>query len=234
MNIQRKIIVVQHVAEEGLGLLERVLREAGVSVENIGPHDPVPVRALEEAGGLVVLGGPMGVYDADRYPRLNQELELLRLALERGTPILGICLGSQLLAAALGARVYPGPSKEIGWYDVTLEPAAASDALFRALPSTFKALHWHGDVFEVPPGAVPLARSALTACQGFSIGSAWGLLFHLEAGPPEVERMARAFPDELAAAGVQAGTLVGDAERFLADAERLGTQVFTRWVEHVR
>lgn len=229
MMTARKVIVVQHVDEEGPGLLAPVLAEARLIVETIGPRDPIPRDALAEAAGLIVLGGPMGVHDAARHPRLDDELALLRAALARETPTLGICLGSQLLAAALGARVYPGPTKEIGWYDVTLEAGAGGDALFRGVPSPFKALHWHGDVFDLPAGARPLAHSAMTACQAYSAGRAWGLLFHLEAGAREVERMATAFADEVAAAGASRAELVAGATTYAAATSAMGRTVFARW-----
>jgi GMP synthase (glutamine-hydrolysing) len=225
----RRVIVVQHVEEEGPGLLAPVLAEAGLLVEMIGPRDPIPRDALVEAAGLIVLGGPMGVYDAVLHPRLDDEVALLRAAVARETPTLGICLGSQLLAAALGARVYPGARKELGWYDVTLEADADDDWLFRGVRSPFKALHWHGDLFDLPAGARPLAHSAMTACQAYSAGRAWGLLFHLEAGSREVERMASAFAEEVAAAGTSREELLAGAATYAAATSAIGRSVFARW-----
>jgi GMP synthase (glutamine-hydrolysing) len=227
--VGRKVIVVQHAEEEGLGLLAPVLAEAGLAIDTIGPRDPIPRHGLEDAAGLIVLGGPMGVYDAGRHPRLDDELSLLRVAVTRKTPTLGICLGSQLLAAALGAHVYPGASKEIGWYDVTLEAGVDDDRLFGGVSSPFKALHWHGDVFDLPAGARPLAHSAMTACQAYSAGPAWGLLFHLEAATSEVEGMAIAFADEVAAAGTSREELLAGAATYAAATSAIGRLVFARW-----
>src|SRR5262249_22554762 len=126
---------------------------------------PVP-QTLDDAG-LIVMGGPMGVYEADRYPFLRQEMALIERAVGDGKPVLGVCLGSQLLAAALGADVYKGPQKEIGWYPITLSEAGARDRLLAGVPRTFIGYSWHGDVFAVPPGATGLASSELTACQAF-------------------------------------------------------------------
>jgi GMP synthase (glutamine-hydrolysing) len=228
---ERAALVVQHVAVEGAGVIGDVLRRRRVPVRLVGPDEPLPVEAVRHALGIVVLGGPMGVYDADDHPRLRDELALLERAVAAGTPVLGICLGSQLLAAALGARVYRAPRKEIGWLDVTLQPAAREDALLKVAPPRFPALHWHGDVFDLPAGARHLASSEQTAHQAFAHGRAWGLLFHLEALPAQVSAMARAFPDELAEAGVSPDSLVVSTRRFAADAERLGSAVFDRWAD---
>ncbi|HMK72348.1 MAG TPA: type 1 glutamine amidotransferase [Myxococcaceae bacterium] len=226
-----RVLVVQHVPNEGLGQFESILDRFGVGTETIRPSASIRSDALGGASGLIVLGGPMGVYESDRYPRLVDEQQLIRTALASRVPVLGICLGSQLLASALGARVYPAPAKEIGWYDVTLEPKAGSDPLFSGAPERFKALHWHGDVFDLPDGAVPLARSAMTPHQAFGYrGVAWGLLFHLEAGVEEVRKMAAAFPEEVATVDGGAERLVADAERFYGETAEMGQQVLSRWL----
>jgi GMP synthase (glutamine-hydrolysing) len=214
--------------------LGQVLDDASVSTIIIGPEDSISSDVLTSASGLVVLGGPMAVYEADRHPRLLQEQALIRNALSREVPVLGICLGSQLLAAALGAKVYPGAGKELGWFDVSLERDAGPDALFRGLPPRFKALHWHGDVFDLPPGARWLARSGRTEHQAFSVGKAWGLLFHLEAGLEEVERMTNAFPEELSTANVSRDALLLEGGGYAAEVRAIGLEVFSRWVGLVR
>jgi len=227
----RRVLVVQHVGVEQPGLIGDVLRRRGVETTLICANDPLPQEAVLEASGIVVLGGPMGVYDVDRHPRLGEEVAMLQRALADGKPVLGVCLGSQLLAAALGARVYRGPRKELGWFDVTLHPAAREDALLRTAPPRFPALHWHGDVFDLPEGARHLASSEQTVHQAFAHGRAWGLLFHIEATPAQVAAMANAFPEELAEAGTSSEALMVATHRFAADAERVGTAVFDRWAD---
>src|SRR4029453_12808101 len=135
--------------------------------------------------------------EGDQYPHLRHELRLIETALRHNVPILGICLGSQLLAATLGARVYPGQQKEIGWYPITLKDNASQDRLWHEIDCRFTALHWHGDVFDLPPGAVSLASSALTEHQAFRYGDrAYGLLFHLEVTPSQLQEMVQTFQGE--------------------------------------
>jgi GMP synthase (glutamine-hydrolysing) len=217
-------------AVEPPGSVAEAVRGAGLglTVVRIDRGETVP-RSAEGLAGLVVMGGPMDVPQADRYPHLKDELRLVESALKRSVPVLGICLGSQLLAAALGARVERGPRKELGWLPVSLEAEARHDPLFGPLPPELVALHWHGDVFDLPRGASSLARSSLTPHQAFRHGTAWGILFHLEADGAQVEDMARAFAQDLEEAGVSEDELLGGARKHLAAARRLGRGLFDRW-----
>ena len=226
------VLCLQHAAVEPPGAVEEAVRAAGLPLETIRTDrgEAVP-RTAEGLLGLVVMGGPMGVPQAERHPHLKAERRLLEDALSREVPALGICLGSQLLAAALGARVERGPRLELGWLPVWLEPAARGDPLFGSLPLELTALHWHGDVFELPRGASSLARSALTGCQAFRHGKAWGMLFHLEADAAQLEAMAGAFPEDLEEAGVSEDQLRAGAGEHLAAVRRLGRGVFDRWAE---
>lgn len=229
------VVVIQHVAVEGLGRIAPVLKEAGIDVEEIGPDSPLPRGNRRVRDGVIVLGGPMSVYDGDRHPRLREEMVFLEEALAAKIPILGICLGAQLLAATLGARVAPSGSLELGWHEVLLPPGAERDALFHGIDNPVMALHWHGDVFDLPKGATHLARSDATAQQAFSFGGhAWGLLFHLEAGAAEVRNLATAFPDEVIAAKTTAAALFDATTTHEAATERVATVVFRRWAELVR
>lgn len=142
---------------------------------------------MAEVRGAVFMGGPMSVDDTARHPRLAEEIEWLREAVEAELPVLGVCLGSQLLARALGAEVAPGPAKEIGFAPV--EVLEAGDPVIGPLAPATSVLHWHGEVFDLPPGATALARSEATKIQAFRAGtSAWGLLFHAEGDSALVER----------------------------------------------
>ncbi len=147
-----------------------------------------------EAAGLIILGGTISANDGDRFPFLLAELDWIREAIQRDVPLLGICLGAQLMANALGSAVYRSPRKEIGWYEVELLPAAAEDRLFRDRSARETVFHWHGDTFDMPAGAVHLARSPLCPQQAFRYGPlAYGLQFHVEMVPELMDLWLREF-----------------------------------------
>jgi GMP synthase (glutamine-hydrolysing) len=150
-----------------------------LEVRQVCPPEGDPLPSHDEVAGALVMGGPMNVDETDRYPGLGATRDWLTEAARREMPVLGICLGAQLLARALGAAVVPGERKEIGFAPVTVDDP--SDPVLGGLAPGAKVLHWHGDVFELPEGATHLAASELTAHQAFRRGNAWGVLFHPEA-----------------------------------------------------
>jgi len=178
----KSILVLQHVPHETLGSLESHFREAGLTWQMLPLFRKTPPRLeLRQAAGLVVLGGPMSVDEVQQYPFLQAEVGWLQEALALQLPVLGVCLGSQLLAKAAGARVYANGVKEIGWYGLDLTPAAAEDPLFAGLAPRQQVFQWHGDTFDLPREAVHLASSPACRHQAFRMGeSAWGLQFHVE------------------------------------------------------
>ena|SRR5579871_1555759 len=224
--------ILQHHECEGLGLIADALKGAGFAQHLIRsdlgysvPHE------IGNAAGLIIMGGPQSVYETDKFAYLRAELHLIEDTLKHNKPILGVCLGSQLLAAALGAKVYPGRRKEIGWHRIDLTDSAAADPLFTGLPKSFTALHWHGDIFDLPRGATLLASSALTAHQAFRYGkNAYGLLFHLEASQLQIHRMVESFADELQAVGLNGTAIKLSANTHLSAVYRIGREVFGRWV----
>jgi GMP synthase (glutamine-hydrolysing) len=230
------VCAIQHVPVEGLGLIADVLKASDITVKLIRPFkgDRVP-RRLGRHSGLILMGGPMGVYDQHKHPFLSDEMRLLEDALKEAKPILGVCLGSQLLAVALGAAVRKGERKEIGWHQVALTKAAAEDELWSGVGPEFTAFHWHGDVFALPRDAVSLARSRLTECQSFRYGaSAYGLLCHLEVTEPIVRRMAKAFPQELAECSIHENRLFERLPARVSALRRVALPVFVRWAKLVR
>ncbi len=200
------LLAIQHVPWEGP---HRILDACGsLDVHTVKPLAGQRLPDHGQVAGAVVMGGPMGVDETDRHPELVAECEWLAEAVRREMPLLGICLGAQLLARALGAQVRRGEGAEIGWAPVEiLDPA---DPILGALAPSTTVLHWHGDIFELPDGAQPLARSAKTEHQAFRHGNAWGVLFHPEADlalleawlavPEMVREAGKALGDE----GVQA------------------------------
>ncbi len=168
----------QHVPFEGLGAIEPVLRGAGFQLSGTRLFESPGLPDPDTVDFLVVMGGPMSVHDESRHPWLADEKEFIRQFVASGKPMLGICLGAQLMAHALGSRIYPNPEKEIGWFPVEGIPPQNS-RVFR-FPARADVFHWHGETFDLPPGAVPLARSRACENQAFQIGRAIGLQFHLE------------------------------------------------------
>lgn len=210
-----RIHVLQHVPFEG---------PAGIGDWATGKGHPITTTHLFEDARLpdqkdfdwlVVMGGPMGIHDEDHYPWLVQEKEFLREAIASGKTVIGVCLGAQLIADALGARVYRNEHKEIGWFPIELTEQGQASSVVMFLPRRFEVLHWHGDTFDLPEGAVHLARSDGCEHQGFLYERrVLGLQFHLESTPASVADLVANCASEIVPA-----EYVQDAERMLAATE---------------
>jgi GMP synthase (glutamine-hydrolysing) len=186
-----KVVVLSHLPFEDLGSLGAELLGRGFTIHNIDVATAkFPAPDIQNSDLLVVLGGPIGVYDADAYPFLTGEIDAIRQRLAAGKPTLGICLGAQLMAAALGARVYPGDrGSEIGWFPLVPAAQASPDWFSPLLANDLKLFHWHGDTFDLPQGAQPLARTALYENQAFAVEDfALALQFHPEVTELGLER----------------------------------------------
>jgi GMP synthase (glutamine-hydrolysing) len=232
-----KIYVLQHHPVENLGNIADALEGAALAWQYIRVNDGQPVpEDMKGAGGLIVMGGPMGVYQTDRYPWLRDEMRLIEDAMKANLPVLGVCLGAQILAAALGAKVERNPSgKEIGWHPIHLHDSATDDRLMRGLPTTITPFHWHGDIFGLPPGAVSLASSDKTPCQAFRMGDkAYGFQFHFEVTAEGVAAMANAFAKELVRENIPADRMIAQSAEFLPSLEKVSDKVFSRWAAPVQ
>ena len=187
--MDKAVLIVKHVEQEGPGMLAKPFEDGGwdlVTVE-LARGESLPDR-LDGIGAVVLLGGPMNVYEEETYPFLKQEDLMIQEVLRQEIPFLGICLGAQLLAKACGARVTKATQKEVGWYAVDLTERARQDRLFRQCRGPLTVFQWHEDTFEVPKGGVLLGTSAPVNNQAFRIGgSAYGLQFHVEASLGMVE-----------------------------------------------
>ena len=218
----RPLLVIRHVPWEGP---HRILDAfAGISTIVVDPLAPgATLPGVDQVRGAVIMGGPMSVNDGAAHPGLDAEVQWIRAGLAANLPMMGICLGSQLIARAAGAPVAPGPRKEIGWLPV--EIADPRDPVIGSLAPMTMALHWHGEAFPLPDGATALARSAITPVQAFRLGNAWGVLFHPEADADLVD-VWLAEPPMRAEAEEVLGPDAADALRI--GAQRHATELITR------
>jgi GMP synthase (glutamine-hydrolysing) len=232
-----KVLVFQHVPYEPLGTLDPLLKDSGFRIRyvNFG-REPRSRPALDGYEALIVLGGPMNSDQIDSYPNLITEVEIIREAVARNMSVLGICLGAQLLAKALGGAVSRNDVREIGWYNVELTDAGRTDPVLETFAPTQEVFQWHEDGITLPPGADLLASSPASLVQAFRFGEhVYGFQFHLEANRPLIDRWLTV-PAHLEtllqeegnidpeAIGLQAATSVGPLERLSRDT-------FSRWID---
>ena len=199
------VLILKNIITEGPGTIEDFLKKKDIPYRIVETGEGEISPPLDSFNALVVLGGPMGVYEMERYPHLLTGSRIIREAINRDMKVLGICLGSQMIAYCLGAEVYPGPQKEIGWYHIELTGDGLKDPLMRQFaihPAVgdfwrkFKVFHWHGDTFNLPPGAVVLASSRRYTHQAFRFGRhVYGFQFHMEVSKDMIADWFRDAPD---------------------------------------
>ncbi len=192
-----RIHYLQHVPFEDLANIEAWAKKKGHEVSGTMLFQDEPLPALEEFDWLIVMGGPMNIYEHDKYPWLAREKEFIRRAIDADKIVLGICLGAQFMADVLGGKVRKNEQKEIGWFSVRLTADAMRSPVFRVLPEEFVAFHWHGDTFDIPPGAIRMAESQACKNQAFVMGKAVGLQFHLESSMDSIDHLILNCSDEL-------------------------------------
>jgi len=231
MTPSKKVLFIQHGAIDRPGLLAEALSRCQVDLSIARPYEgEILPDSLEGFDGLAVGGGAQGAYESEKFPYLLSECHLIREAAHLEKPVLGLCLGAQLMALALGAPVRPGAHREIGFFPVTLDPIARYDPLWCDLPTDFVTTHWHGDFFDLPAACMRLGSSAMTPNQLFRYGSGlYGLQFHLEMTPELFEEMVEDSRDDLAAAGTDPDRLREQAWSTLPPLRETAEIVFSRW-----
>ena len=230
------VLVLQHIACEQPGAFEDVLTAAGADIHRVELDEGEPLPSWQDYVAIVAMGGPMSVNDDAELPWLTAEKQAIADAVKAGVPYWGSCLGVQLLAASLGARVYSGTQPEVGVLPVTLTEDGRSDPVFAGLPPEFLTLQWHGDTFDLPDGATLLASSPAYPNQAFRVGqTAYGVQFHVEV----TEQMAREWAQVPAYAEYADRVLgAGGIDRLMTDFDaarermlEVGRRMFERWVE---
>ena len=211
-----RIHSLEHVPFENLAFIAQWAEDNGHKVTTTHLYENTVLPGLDDFDLLVVMGGPMNIYEEDKYPWLALEKEFILQAIRSGKKILGICLGAQLIADVLGGKVKKNKDKEIGWFPAELTSEAKTSALFQDFPQNFFAFHWHGDTFDIPPGAIHIARSKACLNQGFVYADkVVGLQFHLETTPEGMEKLIQNCADEIIP-----GPYVHTAEQMRNDAFR--------------
>ena len=229
------VLVLQHIGCEPPGEYEDVLHERGATLHRVELDEGEPLPPAGSFDAIVAMGGPMSVNDEDEFPWLRDEKALIAAAVRAGTPYWGACLGVQLLAASLGARVYPGPAPEVGLMTVQLTEEGLADPVTGVLPAEVLTLQWHGDTFDLPEGAVLLAGSPAYPHQAFRYGNAYGVQFHLEVSVA----MARAWGEVPAYADAldrvlgpgSLPRLIDDYRGSEAAMRDHGRRLFTAWLD---
>ena len=194
-----RIHYLQHVPFENLGNIENWALSKGHQISDTQLYNNDPLPEPEEFDWLIVMGGPMNIYEEDRFPWLAREKTFIKDAIDAGKIVLGVCLGAQLIASVLGAKIHKNQYPEIGWFDVRLTDAACKSRAFSRLPEQFTAFHWHGDTFDLPPGATWIAESDACRNQAFEYGGGRviGLQFHLDTTLESIRRLVEHCGDEL-------------------------------------
>ncbi len=211
-----RVHYLQHVPYEGLGCIERELLDSGHTIASTQLYERHALPKTQEFDWLIVMGGPMGVHDQREYPWLVEEKRLIEDAIRQSKIVLGICLGAQLIADVLDAPVYANAHKEIGWFPVERTERATTTAIGCAFPKTIEAFHWHGDTFDLPSGAVHLARNAVCENQAFVYQSrVLALQYHLETTRASAKALI-----ENGAADLDGGPYVQSAEVMLSGDKR--------------
>ena len=227
------VFIFQHLEEESPGIVTQILEEKGVNFQIIHLYKDEELPSFEDCRALVVMGGSMGVNETEKYPFLAKEIFFIKGIIDVGRPCLGICLGSQLIAGALGAKIYPGTVKEIGWYKIKLTSAGLKDPLFRDFRKT-TIFQWHSDTFDLPKKAIHLASSKDFPNQAFRYGkSTYALQFHPEVTQEMINIWVRAGEDEVLSLGDKTlpEKILKETSLFLPALHTTGWGFIEEWIK---
>jgi GMP synthase (glutamine-hydrolysing) len=228
----KKVLIIQNDAAEGAGMLGSMLEDQRIAMDNVygWKSDEADVQ-VSGYDGLVVLGGVQGAYETDLYPYLEIEIELCREFMEADKPVIGFCLGSQLLAVALGGKVRPNTENEVGWLPVTLSEMAREEPMLASLPQRMNVFHFHGDTIEIPPGCVNLASSEITPCQLFSAGTGvYGFQFHAEIDRPLLQAICLKNAGYMRELGMDAELMIEESGPHLDATTHQNATILRRWI----
>ena len=231
--MSRRVLHLVNLEGGPAGLFLQPLLDRGYSIEDVNPNVGRLPASLDGYDALLVTGGTANTHETDRYPWLNQEVGLLRQALEQSVPTFGLCLGAQLLTKAAGGEVYEAPQPEVGWYTVNAHPEAAADPVLGAMPHVFEAFQWHHYACGLPPGAIELANDEVCV-QAFRIGSAaWATQFHIEVTRDILLGWQREGTEELLSHGYDRDRFMTEMARLLPAHEAVGREMANRFAAQV-
>tara|TARA_B100001750_G_scaffold73151_1_gene58353 strand:- start:314 stop:1003 length:690 start_codon:yes stop_codon:yes gene_type:complete len=224
---QKRILVIQHIDIENPGIILDLMSKKGIS------YDCVKIENnnlnLFDYDGLLIMGGPMSVNEKDQYSFIDTEIELVNHYLKLQKPILGICLGSQIIASALNSSIYKNSKQELGWHNVFL--SQTKDTIFENLENNFLAFHWHGDIFNLPDNSIQLASSKISNIQAFVFQKqCYGILFHLEVTKEIVQNIVNKFESDLIFESIDKSTILDELEEKIEKINFNGKIIFNRWL----
>ena len=237
MTGSKTVLVIQHSDKESLGILGIQLVSSGIDYSYVRPFsgEKLPVD-LNMFSGLIILGGPQSAYQENEFPYLSEEKAFLKKAIVHNLPMLGICLGSQLIAETLGSSVSAGPKMQVGFEPVNFNKSFLDNHAIQGITNyQVHPLHWHKDIYNIPPESSVLASSENTQVEGFVWkDNVWGLLFHLEPELAQIEDMANHFTHDLLEAGISKVKLLRSAEEYLQETHKTGEAIFSNWIRYIK
>ena len=230
----KRVLAFRHVPHEGLGTIGSFLisRRFSIDYYDLFSHSRIPTD-LDAYELIVSMGGPMNADETDRYPFLQEERKALKKAIGLNKRVLGVCLGSQLIARALDARVYSGSQKEIGWFPIRLSSAGKKDPVFKDLSEQLTVFHWHGDTFDLPKDAVCLASSDLYQNQAFKFGEhVYAFQFHVEITGPMIVKWIQEGEEELKQAKKLPESIASDNQKYMPSLQQIADKIYANLLDH--